>query len=83
MPPKPTLLITGKGAGPILVVGTTGDPATPIEGTRQMAEDLEGGMLVTVEAYQHTGYRPQGCVAPTVDAYLIAKTLPKPGFTCH
>ena len=34
----PRIQITGKGAGPIVVLGTTGDPATPLDGTRKMAE---------------------------------------------
>ena len=40
--------ITGAGAGPIVVVGTTGDPATPLAGTRVMADTLEDGRLVVV-----------------------------------
>ena len=39
--------ITGAGAGPVMVVGNTGDPATPFEGSRVMAETLEEGFFVT------------------------------------
>ena len=31
----PRVSITGAGAGPIVVIGTTGDPATPLAGTRR------------------------------------------------
>ena len=67
----PRVDVTGKGAGPILVMGTTGDPATPLEGTRTMAESLEDGRLVIVEGQQHTGYWVSDCSMSTIDQYLI------------
>jgi len=78
----PRVEITGKGAGPILVVGTTGDPATPLASSQNMANDLEGGVLLTVKANQHTGYDVNSCSMGTVDAYLINKTVPAEGTTC-
>jgi len=70
-PAAPTITITGNGAGPILVVGTTGDPATPLESTRHMAQALEDGHLVVVQAEQHTGYGTNRCVDDAVDTYLL------------
>jgi pimeloyl-ACP methyl ester carboxylesterase len=67
----PQVPITGKGAGPILVMGTTGDPATPLEGTRRMAEALDDGRLVVVTAEGHTGYSPGRCSGDVIEAYLI------------
>ena len=52
----PRVAITGAGAGPIVVCGTTGDPATPLDGTRRMASAIEDGRLVVVEADKHTCY---------------------------
>ncbi|MEP7114227.1 MAG: alpha/beta fold hydrolase, partial [Ilumatobacteraceae bacterium] len=52
----PRIKITGQGAGPIVVMGTTGDPATPLDGTRKMAAALEQGRLVEVVGNRHTGY---------------------------
>ena len=46
----PRIEITGAGAGPILVCGTTGDAAMPLQGTRAMAEALEDSHLVVVDA---------------------------------
>ena len=40
----------------MVVVGTTGDPITPLESTKHMADALEQATLVTVHANQHTGY---------------------------
>ena len=74
--------ITGKGAGPIVVVGTTGDPATPLDSTRKMALGLEQGILIVVDANQHTGYGANNCVVKAVDDYLIKLTVPKNETTC-
>ncbi len=76
--PAPPVTITGKGAGPIVVVGTTGDPATPLSGTRNMARALEDGHLIVVTADQHTGYGVNRCVDDTVDNYLVDPSVPLP-----
>jgi pimeloyl-ACP methyl ester carboxylesterase len=74
--------ITGKGAGPIVVVGTTGDAATPLSSTRKMAQGLEQGILIVVDANQHTGYGANNCVVKAVDDYLIKLTVPANETTC-
>ena len=70
------VVISGKGAGPIIVVGTTGDAATPLSSTRKMAKALESGVLLVVEADQHTGYGINTCIIMEVDNYLIDLTVP-------
>jgi pimeloyl-ACP methyl ester carboxylesterase len=72
----------GKGAGPIIVIGTTGDPATPLASTRKMAAALEQGILLIVEANQHTGYGANECINTAVDSYLIELTVPVSETTC-
>jgi pimeloyl-ACP methyl ester carboxylesterase len=79
----PRVEITGKGAGPILVVGTTGDPATPLSSTENMAKKLENGVLVVVVADQHTGYGVNQCSYDTIDDYLIDVTVPEDGIRCE
>ena len=69
--PDPRIKITGKGAGPILVVGTTGDAATPLASSRKMASTLEDGRLIVVTEDRHTGYGANDCVISAVDDYLI------------
>ncbi|CAN5660094.1 alpha/beta hydrolase [soil metagenome] len=80
----PRVAITGIGAGPILVMGTTGDPATPLQSTRNMAKALEDGRLVIVTADQHTGYGVNQCSYDVIDNYLIdpVANAPVDGFTC-
>jgi pimeloyl-ACP methyl ester carboxylesterase len=65
------------GAPPILVVGTTNDPATPYAQAVSLARQLSSGVLVTYEGEGHTIYA-QGvsCVDDTVDAYLLEGTVP-------
>ena len=43
---EPWIEITGEDAGPILVCGATGDAATPLAGTRAMADALEDSYLI-------------------------------------
>ena len=83
-PVKPAVKVgvTGKGAGPIVVIGTTGDPATPLASTRKMAAALEQGILLIVEANQHTGYGANDCINTAVDSYLIDLTVPVSETTC-
>ncbi len=80
--PVTTFTVTGAGAGPIVVIGTTGDAATPLESTKKMVASLENGILITVEADQHTGYGANECVTTAVDDYLIGLKVPKQDFEC-
>ena len=80
----PVVKVTGKGAGPILVMGITGDPVTPLDSTRKMAEALQDGRLVIVTANQHTGYTANDCSRKVIDDYLIdpVGAIPAIGATC-
>jgi hypothetical protein len=76
--------LRGPGAAPIVVVGTTGDPATPYEHAVALAEQLESGVLLTYVGEGHTAYRASNtCVADAVDAYLIDLTVPPDGTRCE
>jgi hypothetical protein len=76
------LRLTAAGAGPILVVGTTGDAITPIESARGLAASLERGVLLTVDGFRHTGYRLNRCSGEVVDRYLVDLTVPATGTVC-
>ena len=79
-PKEPT--ITGKGAAPILVVGTTGDPATPYEYAERMADQLESGHLLTLKGEGHLGYGQSPCIQRYVQAYLLDGHVPADGTRC-
>ena len=72
------------GAVPtILVVGTTGDSATPYEQAQSMAEQLESGTLLTLDGAGHgavTG--DNSCIAEAVDGFLYDGEAPEDGTTC-
>ncbi|WP_055695756.1 alpha/beta hydrolase [Streptomyces prasinopilosus] len=77
--------VSAPGAAPVLVIGNTGDPATPYEGARRMADELgEGvGTVLTWEGEGHGAYGSgSDCVDSTVDAYLLEGTVPKDGKVC-
>lgn len=78
----PRITVTGVGAGPIVVVGTTGDPSTPLDSSRKMASALEDGRLVVVEANQHTGYRVNSCIDNTIHDYLVQLEAPETEKLC-
>lgn len=78
----PRVEITGDGAGPIVVIGTTGDPATPFESTVRMANTLQDGRLVIVDADQHTGYGVNRCVVEVVNRYLVDLEAPDDETEC-
>jgi pimeloyl-ACP methyl ester carboxylesterase len=77
--------VSAPGAAPVLVVGNTGDPATPYEGARKMAEELgEGvGVMLTWKGEGHGAYGSgSNCVDSTVNAYLLDGAVPKDGKVC-
>lgn len=65
------------GAAPIIVVGTTNDPATPYQWAQNLASELSSGHLVTYHGNGHTAYnKGNSCVDDTVDNYLVKGTVP-------
>ncbi|MER6559413.1 alpha/beta hydrolase [Streptomyces sp. NPDC001027] len=77
--------VSAAGAAPILLVGTTGDPATPYEGTRKMADELGKGVGVrlTWKGEGHIAYGSgSSCVDSAVDDYLLKGVVPRDGTVC-
>lgn len=78
--PKP---ITAKGAAPILVIGTTRDPATPYKWSENLADQLSSGVLLTFDGDGHTAYlQGNSCITRATDNYLITTDPPDDGTTC-
>ena len=79
----PNLKLTGKGAAPILVVGATGDSATPYQQAVTMAKQLESGHLLTYDGPGHGSVTSGNeCVDETITAYFEDGTLPEDGKIC-
>jgi pimeloyl-ACP methyl ester carboxylesterase len=70
-------------APPLLLIGTTADPATPYAGAQDMQQRIADSALLTVEDTRHGGYATgNDCVDKIVDTYLISGTVPPPGARC-
>ena len=82
LPVDPLVVGPAAGAAPILVIGNTGDPATPYEWSVEMAELLASAELYTVESDGHTAFLSVPCVEPVVVDYLVDLTVPPPGSSC-
>lgn len=75
---------TGSGAAPIVVVGATGDPATPYQNAVTMAKQLTSGVLLTYEGEGHGTFGGKSsCIDNAVIAYLTQGTVPADGTRCR
>ena len=72
-----------KGSPPILVMGTTRDPATPLAWAKALAKQLDNGVLVVRNGDGHTGYN-QGniCADDAVENFLVSDKVPADGTRC-
>ena len=70
-------------AGPIVVIGTSGDPATPYEWAESLSDRLPNAALVTYIGDGHTAYgRSNQCIVDAIDAYFVNDVIPDSGLTC-
>ncbi len=81
-PIDPIAIGPADGAAAILVIGTTGDPATPYQWAVEMADVLSSGVLYTVEADGHTAFLSVPCVDDVVISYLVDLELPAANAGC-
>jgi pimeloyl-ACP methyl ester carboxylesterase len=75
--------IRAEGAAPILVLGTSRDPATPLKWARALSAQLDSGVLVERDGDGHTAYNAGNeCIDSIVEDYLLEGTVPEDGTTC-
>ncbi len=83
VPPTRTVgPVAAPGSPPILVVGTTNDPATPYAWAVSTAKELEHGVLLTHDGDDHVAYFYSACVRADVQTYLVSGQTPSPGTVC-
>lgn len=71
-------------SAPILVVGTTYDPATPYRWAVALSRQLTTSTLLTYRGDGHTAYGAGSrCIDGAIDAYLLSGTLPAAGTICQ
>ncbi len=75
--------LRAKGSQPIMVIGTTRDPATPLEWAKALASQLDNAVLVVRDGDGHTGYNAgNACVDKAVESYLVSGQVPKSEVDC-
>ncbi|MGW8379833.1 alpha/beta hydrolase [Streptomyces sp. ODS28] len=79
-PPRPHRI---SGTPPILVVNTTGDPATPYPWALSLTARMERGRLLTVHGEGHTGILHSACARAHEAGYLLTGRPPRPGTSCR
>ena len=76
---QPVVDLHPRDTPPILVIGNTGDPNTPITGARHLAAAIPSARLLTWRGWGHTwllsGYT-DGCMQQRVTTYLAGGGLP-------
>lgn len=83
-PTGTTAPVSAAGAAPILVIGSTGDPATPYEWSVSLAEQLESAVLVTRVGEGHTAFNQgNACIDDVVTAYFIDDVVPADDLRCE
>jgi pimeloyl-ACP methyl ester carboxylesterase len=70
------------GSKAILVIGTSGDPVTPLPGAEDMAQQIDNGHLLIWQGQGHTAYPKSECVNAAVNTYLLDLAPPMDGLTC-
>lgn len=71
------------GDSTIVVIGTTGDPATPVEWAASLRKQLGNAALMTWQGEGHTAYgRANSCLEDAVDRYLVDGTVPADNTIC-
>ena len=75
--------ISAEGSAPIVVVGTTRDPATIYEWSKRLDDQLSNSVLVSYDGDGHTAYRRSNdCIDNAIDAYYVQGRVPADGLTC-
>jgi pimeloyl-ACP methyl ester carboxylesterase len=79
---RPVGPVSASGSPPILVVGTTGDPATPYQWAVNVSHELSHGVLLTRDGIDHVAYFYSACVRGYVQTYFVSGATPPAGTTC-
>lgn len=83
-PADPIGTTDAEGSDPIVVTSLTSDPATPIHFSRQLAEELDNSIHITVEGEGHGAYSPENdCIVEAIDNYILDGDLPEDGLVCQ
>lgn len=82
LPDAPLPTPTARGAPPILVIGTAGDPVTPLEGTERGARQLSSGVYISWQGGGHGALGHSPCATNAMAAFLTDAAVPSDGTVC-
>jgi len=75
--------VRASGVKPVLIIGTTNDPATPYDGAIDLQQRIAGSRVLTFDSTEHGAYgRGVTCIDDAVDRYLLRARLPRAGTRC-
>ncbi len=67
----------------MVILGTTGDPATPYNWSVSLNDQLENSVLLTLVGEGHLAYDERvDCINEPVDNYFLTGEVPLDGLTC-
>jgi pimeloyl-ACP methyl ester carboxylesterase len=81
-PKNPQHAVHIDDAPPILLVGNTGDPVTPVSGAESLSHGIEGSEVLTYDGVGHTAHMRDDCATKHIDDYLITGKLPASNTVC-
>ncbi|KAK7047824.1 hypothetical protein VNI00_006152 [Paramarasmius palmivorus] len=75
--------ISGNTSHPMLLIGNTADPVTPVHAAHVVSQGFPGSVVLTQDSAGHSSLAvPSICTISAVRAYFINGTLPEPGTVC-
>lgn len=73
----------GNTSHPILLVGNTADPVTPLWAAKKMSQGFPGSVVLTQDSSGHASINaPSVCTQFLIRRYFVTGALPKPGTIC-
>ncbi|KAJ0163248.1 putative hydrolase [Colletotrichum tanaceti] len=68
---------------PVLFIGNTADPLTPLASARNASAGFEGSVVLQTNGYGHSSTGTSSCADLVTEAYYVNGTLPEHGTFCE
>ncbi|PPK64694.1 alpha/beta hydrolase [Actinokineospora auranticolor] len=82
VPSRPVAAPSASGAPPMVVLGTSVDPVTPLSGTERAAQQLATASLVTWQGAGHGALGFSTCATEAASGFLVEGKVPRDGTVC-
>ena len=82
-PQFPKISLEKINTSPLLIIGVTGDPATPYKWAQSLTKSFLNAKLLTLKGEGHTGHnRGNKCIDSAVDNYFLTGKIPQTPLIC-